>query len=57
MTKTMRRKIDAGLRPASDNDVALMRRLDEIFTAWPFFGARRITAMLRAEGTRTSISS
>jgi putative transposase len=35
--------------PANDNDLALMRRLDELFTAWPFLGSRRMTAMLRAE--------
>jgi putative transposase len=27
-----------------------MRRVDELFTAWPFLGSRRMTAMLRAEG-------
>ena len=27
-----------------------MRRIDELFTAWPFLGSRRLTAMLRAEG-------
>ena len=27
-----------------------MRRIDELFTAWPFLGSRRMTAMLRAEG-------
>jgi putative transposase len=37
-------------KPANDNDLALMRRLDELFTAWPFLGSRRMTAMLRAEG-------
>ena len=36
--------------PANDNDLALMRRIDELFTAWPFLGSRRMTAMLRAEG-------
>jgi putative transposase len=36
--------------PANDNDAALMRRIDELFTVWPFLGSRRITAMLRAEG-------
>ncbi|MGY3621842.1 IS3 family transposase [Bradyrhizobium sp. USDA 10063] len=35
-------------RPA--NDLALMRRLDKLFTAWPFLGSRRMTAMLKAEG-------
>ena len=29
-----------------------MRRLDELFLAWPFFGSRRMMAMLRAEGQR-----
>jgi putative transposase len=37
-------------RPANDNDLALMRRIDELFTDWPFLGSRRIAAMLRAEG-------
>lgn len=36
--------------PANDNDMALMRRIDELFTAWPFLGSRRMKAMLRAEG-------
>jgi putative transposase len=35
---------------ANDNDLGLMRRIDELFTAWPFLGSRRMTAMLRAEG-------
>jgi putative transposase len=39
-------------RPANDNDLAMMRRLDELFTAWPFLGSRRMAAMLRAEGQR-----
>lgn len=38
------------VKPANDNDVALMRRIDQLFTAWPFLGSRRMTAMLRAEG-------
>ena len=37
-------------RAANDNDLAVMRRIDELFTAWPFLGSRRMTAMLRAEG-------
>jgi len=36
--------------PANENDLALMRRIDELFTAWPFLGSRRMAAMLRAEG-------
>jgi putative transposase len=35
---------------ANDNEFALMRRIDELFTTWPFLGSRRITSMLRAEG-------
>jgi putative transposase len=31
-----------------------MRRIDELFTAWPFLGSRRIAAMLRAEGWRVT---
>jgi putative transposase len=37
-------------KPANDSDASLMRRIDERFTAWPFLGSRRMTAMLRAEG-------
>jgi putative transposase len=39
-------------QPANDNDLAVMRRLDELFTAWPFLGSRRMAAMLRVEGHR-----
>lgn len=35
---------------ANENDLALMRRIDELFTAWPFLGSRRMAEMLRAEG-------
>ena len=40
-------------RPArieGDDELAIMRRLDELFLSWPFFGSRRMTAMLRADG-------
>src|SRR5512147_851625 len=38
-------------RPANDDgDLALIRRIDALFMAWPFLGSRRLTAMLRAEG-------
>jgi Integrase core domain/HTH-like domain len=39
-------------RPANDNDLLLMRRIDERYTAWPFLGSRRMTALLRAERHR-----
>ena len=38
-------------RAANDDaDVALMRRIDELFTKRPFYGSRRMTVTLRAEG-------
>jgi putative transposase len=37
-------------RAANENELGLMRRLDELFTAWPFLGSRRMVALLRAEG-------
>lgn len=40
--------------PANDDDLALMRRIDELFTAWPFLGSRRMTAMLKAEGPQVN---
>jgi hypothetical protein len=33
-----------------DNDLALMRQIDELFTAWPFLGSRRMSRMLRGDG-------
>jgi putative transposase len=37
-------------RPANDNDLEAMRRIDALFTARPFFGARRIARTLSEEG-------
>jgi putative transposase len=37
-------------RAANDNDLPLMRRIDELFTTWPLLGSRRLTALLRTEG-------
>jgi putative transposase len=37
-----------------DADLALTRRLEELFMAWPFLGSRRMTALLRAEGARVN---
>jgi putative transposase len=37
-------------QPANDNNLGLMRRIDELFTAWPFLGSRRMVAMLRTDG-------
>jgi putative transposase len=35
---------------ANDNDLELMRRIDELFTVWPFLGSRRMAKMLQGEG-------
>ena len=37
---------------ANDDDLTLLRRIDELFTRWPFLGSRRMTAMLRADARR-----
>jgi putative transposase len=37
-------------RPANDDDVLTMRLIDELFTAWPFLGSRRLAVMLREKG-------
>jgi len=37
-------------RPVNDNDLEAMRRIDALFTARPFFGARRIARTLTEEG-------
>lgn len=37
-------------RPADEQDLGLKRRIDEIYTASPFYGVRKITAQLRTEG-------
>ncbi len=39
-------------RIANDDELAIRRRLDELFLLWPFFGSRWMTARLRAEGWR-----
>jgi putative transposase len=36
--------------PVSDNDLALMRRMDELYVAAPFYGSRRMVAVLRGKG-------
>jgi putative transposase len=41
-------------RSANDNDLALMRRIDELFLRWPFLGSRRLAALLSAEGPRVN---
>jgi len=36
-------------KPVSEDDLTLMRRIDEIYTKWPFYGSRRMVAELRGE--------
>jgi len=35
---------------ANDDDLLTMRLIDELFTAWPFLGSRRLAFMLRDKG-------
>jgi putative transposase len=37
-------------QPADNNELLLMRRLDELYTSHPFLGSRRLTVLLRSEG-------
>jgi putative transposase len=36
--------------PVSADDLAVMRRMDELHLAWPFYGLRRMAAVLRRDG-------
>jgi len=36
--------------PVSADDLAVMRGMDELHLAWPFYGSRRMVAVLRREG-------
>ena len=42
--------VDREPRPANDNALEAMRRIDALFAARPFFGARRIARTLTEEG-------
>lgn len=35
--------------PPSARELSIKRRIDEVYTAWPFYGSRRIAAVLRSE--------
>ncbi len=43
--------------PANDNDLALMRRIDELFTAFPFLGSRRMARCCARKGRRSTASA
>jgi len=36
--------------PVDPDDLAVMRRIDELYLAWPFYGSRRMVSVLRREG-------
>ena len=36
-------------QPVGERELGLRRRIDEIFTEWPFYGSRRIRAVLQRE--------
>lgn len=40
-------------RPVSDDDLALMRRIDELHLDYPFAGSRMLQGLLRGEGLET----
>lgn len=40
--------------PANDNDLALMRRIDELYLQYPFLGSRRMATMLSENGARVN---
>ena len=41
-------------RAANDNDLDVMRRIDELFLRWPFLGSRRLVALLATKGIRVN---
>jgi putative transposase len=41
-------------RPESDMNDQLMKRLDELYTAWPFLGYRKLTQIFNNEGWRVN---
>jgi putative transposase len=41
-------------QPPSPAEVQLKHRIDEIYTKWPFYGSRKITAQLQLEGVEVN---
>jgi len=41
-------------RPPTPAEVQLKHRIDEIYTKWPFYGSRKITAQLQLEGVEVN---
>ena len=42
--------------PVSEDDLALMRRMDELYLSHPFYGSRRMVAVLRRDGVVVTAS-
>ena len=40
--------------PADEDDLAVMREMDEIYLRWPFYGSRRIAVELRRRGYKVN---
>lgn len=50
LLKVARSTLYYQLAPVGPDDLALMRRMDELYTKWPFYGSRRMVAALRQDG-------
>ena len=40
--------------PISESELWLMRRVDELYTTWPFYGSRKIAHELKKEGSNVN---
>ncbi len=49
LLKVLRSTLYCKPKPFSDDDLTLMRRIDEIYTKWPFYGSRKMVRELRDE--------
>ena len=50
LLKVARSTLDYRAAPVSMDDLAVMRRMDELYLASPFYGSRRMAAVLRRDG-------
>ena len=41
-------------QPLSATEVGIKHRIDELYTQWPFYGSRKITAQLQQEGVEVN---
>jgi len=54
MLDLSRSSVYYGLKPIPEEDLALMRRIDEIHLKLPFFGSRKIRDRLQREGYKVN---